>query len=382
MTAMFDYDLFMALEPVAVSADRDARIAELAFIRRRAELDARETMLLASIAADSNTAPSQQRRGELDKQWLREDVACALRISPIAAASKLHTAAVLATRFPATVQAMHDGAFGLWHARRPADAAHGLPVDAAAWVEAAVLPRAASQTLTQFAVLPAAQAVVMRERVQQLADRWQRTDTRVGVVRTADQRRADALCALVLGTTDTDTVSVRPVVHATVALSTLLHLDDQAADVAGHGPVPAVLARALAADPNGTWRRLLSDGIGQVVDYGRRTYRPPARLAALVMARDMCCTFPGCARTARRCELDHLLAWNDRGTTSAGNLHPLCPRHHHLKHEARWDVEREPDGTTQWISPGGRVHRVPPPDRPVDRTRRLVADASGTAPPF
>ncbi len=100
------------------------------------------------------------------------------------------------------------------------------------------------------------------------------------------------------------------------------------------------------------------------------------------MARDMYCTFPGCVRAARRCELDHLLAWDDGGTTAAGNLHPLCPRHHHLKHEARWDVEREPDGTTQWISPGGRVHREPPPDRPVDRTRRLVAEASGPAPPF
>ncbi len=322
MTTMFDYDLFMPFGSEAVSADRDARIAELAFIRRRrAELDARETVLLALIAADSNTAPSQQR-GELDKQWLREDVACALRISPTAAASKLHTAAVLATRFPTTVQAMHDSAFGLQHARRLADAAHGLPVRAAAWVEAAVLPRAASQTLTQFghsvrravlaadprtseqrhvaaveqrrvvftpcddgvteqfAVLPAGQAVAMRGRIQQLADRWQQADARAGVVRTADQRRADALCALVLGTRGTaDEMQIRPVVHVSVALSTLLHLDDQAGEVAGHGPVPAVVARALAADPNGTWRRLLTDDTGQVLDYGRRTYRPPARLA-------------------------------------------------------------------------------------------------------
>ncbi len=269
---------------------------------------------------------------------------------------------MLGTHFAATVHAMRSGAFGLDYARRLADGAHGLPPAAAAKVEAAVLPRAKSQTLTQFAVLPAAQAVVMRERVQRLADRWARVDARDGVIRTADQRRADALCALVLGTGDVASgPEVRPVVHVAVALSTLLHLDDQPADIAGHGPVPAILGRALALDPNGSWRRLLTDDTGRPLDYGRRTYRPPTHLAELVITRDVHCTFPGCLRAARRCELDHLLAWDDGGNTSAANLRPLCPRHHHLKHEARWDVEREPDGTTQWISPDGRVYRAPPP---------------------
>lgn len=294
---------------------------------------------------------------------MREDVACALRISPTAAAAKLHTATVLGTHFAATVHAMRSGAFGLDYARRRADGAHGLPPAAAAKVEAAVLPRAKNQTLTQFAnsvrravlcadrrtteqrhlnaveqrrvvftprddgvteqfaVLPAAQAVVMRERVQRLADRWARVDARDGVIRTADQRRADALCALVLGTGDVASgPEVRPVVHVAVALSTLLHLDDQPADIAGHGPVPAILGRALALDPNGSWRRLLTDDTDRPLDYDRRTYRPPTHLAELVMTRDVHCTFPGCLRAARRCELDHLLAWDDGGNTSAAKL--------------------------------------------------------------
>jgi hypothetical protein len=41
-------------------------------------------------------------------------------------------------------------------------------------------------------------------------------------------------------------------------------------------PITAQHARDLAADPTGTWRRLLTDPIfGQVIDYGTTRYRPP-----------------------------------------------------------------------------------------------------------
>lgn len=44
----------------------------------------------------------------------------------------------------------------------------------------------------------------------------------------------------------------RTEVRVTVALSTLLGLDDAPADLAGYGPITAEAARALARD--GTWR--------------------------------------------------------------------------------------------------------------------------------
>jgi hypothetical protein len=69
----------------------------------------------------------------------------------------------------------------------------------------------------------------------------------------------------------------RPQVNVTVAASTLLGIDDQPAELDGHGPIPAVLARALAVDPTGTWRRLLTDDHGRLVDVTSHTYRPPAR---------------------------------------------------------------------------------------------------------
>ncbi|HKC29273.1 MAG TPA: hypothetical protein VKB75_14765, partial [Jatrophihabitans sp.] len=52
----------------------------------------------------------------------------------------------------------------------------------------------------------------------------------------------------------------------------------------------------------------------------------------------------------------------------AANLQPLCSRHHHLKHEAGWSVEREIDGSTTWISPSNRSYVKPPEELPRDTT--------------
>ncbi|MDT4914948.1 MAG: hypothetical protein QOC66_4076, partial [Pseudonocardiales bacterium] len=50
------------------------------------------------------------------------------------------------------------------------------------------------------------------------------------------------------------------------------------------------------------------------------------------------------------------------------NLQPLCARHHHLKHETRWTVRRDPDGTTRWHSPSGHTYARPPDPLPTDTT--------------
>ncbi|WP_308504427.1 DUF222 domain-containing protein, partial [uncultured Actinomyces sp.] len=83
--------------------------------------------------------------------------------------------------------------------------------------------------------------------------------------------------------------------------------------------VPAMTAWALAA--GGTWRRLVTDpASGVVIDVGRTRYRPPAGLADLVRARDRACVFPTCQTPAERCDIDHLTAWSQGGTTSLDNL--------------------------------------------------------------
>ena len=115
--------------------------------------------------------------------------------------------------------------------------------------------------------------------------------------RTADQRRADALVDLGVAALHDPLLpkaqGMRPAIQVTVALSTLIGDDEQPGELAGHGPIPASLARHLAADQTGTWRRLVTDPVtGQLLDYGQDTYRPPKDLAAYVIARDQTCTFP------------------------------------------------------------------------------------------
>lgn len=119
---------------------------------------------------------------------------------------------------------------------------------------------------------------------------------------------------------------------------------------------------ALLNDPD-TGVRII-DGTPGSADGGlpqRRTYRPHAALAAKVRARDGHCRFPGCSVQARRCHLDHVVAF-PAGQTEEANLQALCPAHHGFKHHAGWGVTMTPDGVCTWTTPSGRTHITRPPD--------------------
>ena len=124
--------------------------------------------------------------------------------------------------------------------------------------------------------------------------------------------------------------------------------------------VPAMTAWALAV--GGTWRRLITDPVGgTVVDVGRTRYRPPAGLADLVRARDRACVFPTCQTPAERCDIDHLTAWSQGGTTSLDNLATLCEAHHRLKHTPGWTLTRDQaNGTLSWHTPDRTVYQHHP----------------------
>ncbi|OLO61272.1 HNH endonuclease, partial [Actinomyces oris] len=124
--------------------------------------------------------------------------------------------------------------------------------------------------------------------------------------------------------------------------------------------VPAMTAWALAA--GGTWKRLVTDPVsGVVIDVGRTRYRPPAGLADLVRARDRVCVFPTCQTPAERCDIDHLTAWSQGGTTSLDNLVVLCEAHHRLKHTPGWALTRDQaSGTLSWHTPDKTVYQRHP----------------------
>ncbi|MDP1876103.1 MAG: HNH endonuclease signature motif containing protein [Actinomycetota bacterium] len=153
-----------------------------------------------------------------------------------------------------------------------------------------------------------------------------------------------------------------------IDLATLLGLRDDPATLPGSGPIAADEARDLLAtlppDAALTIRRLVADPItGHLLDAGRTRYRIPDPLRAFITARDHACRFPGCARRADRCEIDHAQPWDDHGTTSRGNLGALCTRHHQLKTHAGWQITTSTDdGTCTWQSPMGRTYHHHPPD--------------------
>ena len=81
-------------------------------------------------------------------------------------------------------------------------------------------------------------------------------------------------------------------------LPTLLGLRDDPVAVLGAGGIPAEAARALAADA-GFRRAIIDPATGGLLDYGRRTYVPPAALRRFLERRDQVCRFPGCRQIGR-----------------------------------------------------------------------------------
>jgi hypothetical protein len=183
-------------------------------------------------------------------------------------------------------------------------------------------------------------------------------------------------------------------VHLVLPLSTLTG-GNEPAELLGHGPIPAPLARDLllrteAGHGTGppdhpgnpgrhqhlehpvtvllredvTFTRWLTDPTGIVTTTGTRTYRPPAGLARTIRARDLTCRFPGCRTPATRCDLDHTTPW-PTGDTSPQNLTALCRGHHDGKTKNRWNVTLDPTtATLTWTAPTGHTYTTHPPTWP------------------
>ncbi len=152
-------------------------------------------------------------------------------------------------------------------------------------------------------------------------------------------------------------------VNVTIDLATLLALADHPAELAGYGPIPAALARGLA--PDGEWVRWITDPqTGQLLDLGRRSYRPSAALAAFVRAAHPVCGWIGCRQPAHRCDIDHKVPFAVGGVTDREGLGPLCRQHHNAKTHGGWRYERDRDHTGHLTSPLGHRYDIPPPQHP------------------
>lgn len=338
------------------------------------------------------------RSGSELEEFTADEVAPVLHLSRVAADARLELATRLVTCLPETLDALQAGTIDLPKARAISEATDVLEQDATTTVQNRVLDRASTQTTGElraalrravlaadpdaaahrhraaradrrvqlhphqdgmgalWALLPADDATAAYIRLDTLARQFPSDDPR-GI----DARRADVLVDLLLGR---DTGAPQPSVELQVILDagTLTGLADHPGELAGHGPVPADLARELAAAAR-HWRAgVLDERTGRLTRISV-AYRPRKLINLVVQARDRTCTFPGCRRPARRCDLDHTIPYDRGGTTWEGNLGPLCRHHHRLKTHTSWELSQPEPGLFLWTSPTGRVHhfRAPPP---------------------
>ena len=193
--------------------------------------------------------------------------------------------------------------------------------------------------------------------------------------RNLGQRRSDALtdlAAAVLaggGTTDVLLPARRGrIPHLLITLpASVLTGGSAPCELAGHGPITAAQTRDVIDRYGATYHRLLTDPeTGDLLDYGRTRYQPPAHLADFVAARDRTCSFPGCTQPAHACDLDHITPYSRGGTTSTINLTPQCRHHHRGKDGGGHHLTRDPDGTIHWTTPLGRTYTHHPEPLPTD----------------
>lgn len=159
--------------------------------------------------------------------------------------------------------------------------------------------------------------------------------------RTASQRRADALEDLGRSFLDG---SETPVVGGERAhINVHADLDALEGEPGGlHETEDGVVLdletiRQLMCDSS--VRRIVFGPNSEVLDVGRKTRVVPAGLRRAVIARDRHCIAPGCSRSARWCDVHHIISWADYGETVLDNLCLLCRYHHTLVHLELLDLD-------------------------------------------
>ncbi|QZY28093.1 HNH endonuclease signature motif containing protein [Nocardioides coralli] len=140
------------------------------------------------------------------------------------------------------------------------------------------------------------------------------------------------------------------------------------------GPVLVDRITKWLADSTVTIKPVLDLSRSDAVD----RHDPPTWMRDLVVARDPWCVHPGCRRDAAACDLDHIEPYvplddgGSPGQTRPGNLAPLCRAHHRAKTHGGHHYVRRPDGSYRWTLPSGLVLTVPATQarpRPVRKRR-------------
>ena len=171
-------------------------------------------------------------------------------------------------------------------------------------------------------------------------------------VRTAQQRKADAFVALITDAGRRGPGSTRMQLIAVADIERLRGDNPTGvAEIIGGEALPqAVLERLMCT---ATVTGVIFDGKGQPIWVGRdRRFSTEAQIKAII-ARDQHCT--GCAAGAERCEIHHIVPWEQGGLTDIDKMCLACPHCHHNIHDRGYIVIKTNTGY-KIINPNNPPH--------------------------
>jgi hypothetical protein len=248
--------------------------------------------------------------------------------------------------------------------------------------------------------LPALGARQLQHLVQTIADRTYRaakdTHDRQALVQTPTQRLADALVTLVnvaegresgrhVGSDDVSSIP-----RSAIRINVIMTTDDLLARAVGRG----LLADGAVVSP-GELRRLCCDAeiipavLGTdstVLDVGYAHRLAPWPLRQAVGLRDGMCAFPGCVTPLDRCDIHHIIPWQQGGPTTLSNVVALCRSHHGLIEPVppirrrdgtlepvdQWEVRIDGRGLPEFIPPAAADRQRQPVRRVASHVQELL----------
>ena len=136
-------------------------------------------------------------------------------------------------------------------------------------------------------------------------------------------------------------------------------------ETADGSPLPPASIRRLVC--GGNISPVYVDADGNPFDFGRTIRHANRAQRRALRALYRTCAFAGCDTGFDRCEIHHIVPWEQGGSTDLVNLLPLCSHHHHVVHEHGWSLELAPDRSLTIRQPDGQIFATCIPDVPPQR---------------
>lgn len=388
---------------------------------RVTQLGLLETIKSAAAAAQAHIAVAfdiSQRQAQREQgvpayrigRGIAEQVALARRESPSRGSRHLGLAKALVNEMPHTLTALACGEVTEWQATLVVKATAVLEVEDRREVDTRLAgrlgplgdrgvdaaARAVAYELDPMAVVKAKEAAVKGRRVTErpapdgmsyvtglvpmaqgvavykALHEHARSRRAAGDERTLDQIKADTFVERLTGQAHASEVPVH--VEVVITDTALFAGGNEIAQLTGHGPIPAIIARDLIASLPETEqlkiRRLFTDpATGAVTAADARQRSFTGALRHLITTRDQICRTPWCDAPIRH--LDHVVPHADDGPTTLDNGQGLCERCNLVKEEVGWrhDVLDQPGQphTVRTTTPTGHQYdsTAPPLRRPA-----------------